>query len=218
MTNQPAPSILPSPASTQRRGTLLLADISGFTGFLQGVADAHVDLIVEADEPPPAYAIVSHLLDTLVGAMAPTFQLAKVEGDAVFVVAPEASVNGVDLVASLRDWYRTFCASRARAGELWACTCAACSTMGQLDLKFIVHHGPYVAQSIAGREELLGASVNLVHRLLKNRAREVLGSGAYALVTGAAVDALAVPLDGFVSITESVADLPDAEVHVLALA
>ncbi len=85
-------------------------------------------------------------------------------------------------------------------------------------MKFIVHHGPYVAQSIAGREELLGASVNLAHRLLKNGAAELVGSTAYALVTEAAVTALDMPLDGFVASVESVAGVPDVAVHVLALA
>jgi hypothetical protein len=217
MTDPSAASAIPSPGARQRRGTMVLADISGFTGFLQGVADAHIDLIVEADEPPPAYAIVSHLLDTLVTAMAPTFQLAKLEGDAVFVVADEGAVDGPGLVAGLRGWYGTFREAHARAGELWTCTCAACSTLGHLDLKFIVHHGPYVAQSIAGREELLGASVNVAHRLLKNGARELVGSSAYALVTDATVQALHMPLEGFVAGVESVHDLPDVPVHVLAL-
>lgn len=207
-----------SPVRPQRRGTIVLADISGFSGFLQGVADAHVDLIVDADEPPPAYAIVSHLLDVLVAAMAPTFELAKLEGDAVFVVADEGTIRGADLVERFRTWYGTFQETRARAGELWTCTCAACSTLGGLDLKFIVHHGGYVAQSIAGREELLGASVNLAHRLLKNGARALVGTGAYALVTDGAATALDMPLDGFVTATESLPDLPDVTVHVLALA
>jgi hypothetical protein len=55
------------PGAARRQGALLLADISGYTGFLQGVADAHRDIIIEADEPPPAYAVLSHLLDTMVG-------------------------------------------------------------------------------------------------------------------------------------------------------
>lgn len=217
MPDLPASPAIPSPAARQHRGTLVLADISGYTSFLQGVADAHVDLIVDADEPPAAYAIVSHLLNTLVAAMAPAFRLANLEGDAAFVVAQDGAIDGPGLVANLRGWYAAFREAHARAGEVWTCTCVACSTLGHLDLKFIVHHGPYVAQSIAGREELLGPSVNLAHRLLKNGARELVGSSAYALVTDATVQALGVPLDGFVSRLESVQDAPDVPVHVLAL-
>ena len=47
-------------------GTFLLADISGYTAFLQGVAEAHRALIIDADEPPPAYAVLSTLLDAMV--------------------------------------------------------------------------------------------------------------------------------------------------------
>src|SRR3970040_1523744 len=61
--NRPMTASLPQ--SSSRRGALLLADISGYTGFLQGVADAHRALIIEADEPPQAYALLSQLLDTM---------------------------------------------------------------------------------------------------------------------------------------------------------
>ena len=47
-------TIDPVSRGTRSRGTLLLADISGYTGFLQGVAEAHYELIVEADAPPLA--------------------------------------------------------------------------------------------------------------------------------------------------------------------
>jgi hypothetical protein len=47
VTATPSPTAQPSGAS-RRSGALLLADISGYTGFLQGVADAHRDLIVDA--------------------------------------------------------------------------------------------------------------------------------------------------------------------------
>lgn len=44
----------PIDRGTRTRGTLLLADMSGYASFLHGVADAHHALIVEADEPPAA--------------------------------------------------------------------------------------------------------------------------------------------------------------------
>lgn len=195
----------------------MLADISGFTGFLQGVADAHIDLIVEADEPPAAYSLMTHLLDTIVGAMAPTFELAKLEGDAVFAVADDGAIDGPGVLTAIQRWYRTFQDSLASAREQWTCSCDACVRIGQLDLKFVVHHGSFVDQSIAGRSELLGASVNVVHRLLKNHARELVGSPAYALITDAAATALEVPLDGLAAGVESYPDTPDVAIHVLPL-
>ena len=43
---------------------------------------------------------------------------------------------------------------------------------------------------MAGREELVGRDVIVVHRLLKNGVQEALGSGAYALYTGECVAAM----------------------------
>lgn len=203
--------------ASRRRGPLLLADISGYTGFLQGVADAHRDLIVEADEPPPAYAVLSHLLDTIVGAIAPAFRLAKFEGDAVFAVADGALPTGDAALDCVRRCYAAFRTQLAAAGSQWMCSCAACIRVGELDLKFVLHHGSYVAQSIAGREEFLGPDVNLVHRLLKNHARDLVGARPYALFTDAAVAALEIPTGGMVAGEEAYSDTPSVRVHVLAL-
>ncbi len=84
---------------SRREGALLLADISGYTAFLQGVANAHRELVVEAAEPPPAYAVLSHLLDTMLAAITPTFRLAKFEGDAIFAVADDEIPNGTGRAA-----------------------------------------------------------------------------------------------------------------------
>ena len=45
----------PVTAASRRQGALLLADISGYTGFLQRVADAHRTLIVDSPDPPAVY-------------------------------------------------------------------------------------------------------------------------------------------------------------------
>ena len=45
-------------------------------------------------------------------------------------------------------------------------------------------------QTIAGREELSGSDVIVVHRMTKNNVKEKTGLGAYALITLAAVDAM----------------------------
>ena len=196
----------------------MLADISGYTGFLQGVADAHRDLIIEADEPPPAYALLSHLLDTMLASLVPQFRLAKFEGDAIFAVEAEPITHGEAVLECLRACYGSFRERLAAAGSQWTCTCEACARIGNLDLKFVLHHGTYVAQSIAGHEELLGSDVNLVHRLLKNHARELVGDAPYALVTAAAVHALDIPTERMTAGDESYDDMPPVSVFVLPLA
>jgi hypothetical protein len=198
-------------------GALLLADISGYTGFLGGVADAHRALIVEADEPPAAYAVLSHLLDTIIAAIEPHFRVVKLEGDAVFAVADESSLQGFDVLGCMRACYDAFRRELGRAGDLWTCNCEACARVGSLDLKFVLHDGAFVSQPIGGREELLGHDVNLVHRLLKNHARELLGPAPYALITDAAIGALGLPTTDMLTAEERYEDTPPVPVHILPL-
>jgi hypothetical protein len=205
---------------TRIPGTLLLADISGYTGFLQGVADAHHDIIVEADEPPAAYAFVSGLLDRMVSAVVPPFRLVKFEGDALFAVAddPGVAVRGPAVLACLRSCHAAFQAGLAEANTQWTCTCNSCARIHDLSLKFVLHHGEYVAQRIVGREELAGPDVIVAHRLLKNHVRDLIGPRPYALITDDALRALEVPPDAMMATTESYEGLPPVAVHVLALA
>ena len=209
---------VPIPTSTRRQGVLLLADISGYTGFLQGVADAHRAIIIESDEPPYAYAVMSSALGVIVDSLAPTFQLSKLEGDAVFAVADDGALDSETMLGMLRTCYSAFRASLAEAGETWTCTCNACSTIDTLDLKFIVHHGPFVAQTIAGSTELLGPDVNLAHRLLKNHAWDMVGHVPYALFTHAAAAALALSTDGMTDGAEAYDGKAPVPVHIMVLA
>ena len=204
--------------SSRHRGALLLADISGYTSFLGGVADAHRALIIDAQEPPAAYAVLSHLLDRIVFAIGPSFQLAKLEGDAVFAVSEDPVPTGESLLAAVRGWYGAFRDALGEAISQWICTCDACVRVGDLDLKFVLHHGSWINQSIAGSRELVGPDVNVAHRLLKNHVRDVIGVRPYALFTEAAIQALDIPLDGMASTSEAYDDAPPIAAHVLVLA
>jgi hypothetical protein len=203
--------------SSHGRGALLLADISGYTGFLQGVADAHVALIVEAPEPPPAYSLLSHLLDTILESLQPTFRLAKLEGDAVFAVEASEIEAGDAVLERVRACYTAFSEQLASAGSMWTCTCDACARIGSLDLKFVLHHGAYVIQPVAGQSELLGPEVNVAHRLLKNHARELVGDVPYVLITDAAAGALGISTTEMAAGEETYDGMPPIPVHVLAL-
>lgn len=200
-------------------GPLLLADISGYTGFLQDVAGAHRDAIVTGAEPPRGYAMMSNLLDGIVGKIVPPFTLAKLEGDAVFAIGRYAGdiPRGRQLLACLRDCYADFRARLGAADEVWTCTCNACSRADSLDLKFVLHAGPYILQSIAGSREVTGSDVVMAHRLLKNGAAQRLGHGAYALLTAAAAGALEVPADGAIALTETIEHYAPVEVLVYPL-
>lgn len=189
----------PGAISDQRatRATFVLADISGYTGFLAAVGTAH-RLQLEQGEMPPAYPLMRTFLDSIVGSLAPPFTLAKLEGDAVFAYADEdvLMIRGDQVTACLRGCYASFREHLRRTEDGLTCTCEACSSGARLDLKFIVHHGGYIAQTIAGSTELLGPDVTAAHRMLKNDVLERTGWQAYALLSAAAVEHLDVPDDG----------------------
>ena len=214
MTNGTQPSV-----GSRSRGALLLADISGYTGFLQGVADAHRALVVEADEPPVAYAVMSSLLDRIVVELEPAFRLAKFEGDAVFATAADgqAAPRGAAVLARLRQCYAGFSERLGEARGIWTCRCNSCSRVGTLGLKFVLHYGDYVVQRIAGREELLSPDVNTVHRLLKNHVTASMGPRPYALITDAALATMEIPPEGMTAISETYDDIPPVAAHVMTL-
>ncbi|MFQ5968502.1 MAG: DUF2652 domain-containing protein [Acidimicrobiia bacterium] len=175
-------------------GTLLLGDISGYTTFLETVAVAHPEMARAGNTVAPAYPILSDLLNVVVEATAPTFQLEEIEGDAVFAYAPDdRQVGGAAmLLGMVRSAYGAFKdrIEEAMAIEMPRHDCQACPVLPTLELEFLVHHGTQVVQRIAGREKLIGPAVNLVHRLLKNSVTEQTGHRGYLFMTDAAAKQL----------------------------
>jgi hypothetical protein len=163
--------MLPKPESA----CLVIADISGYTGYLAGVELDH------------AQDILADLMDTIVGALRPPFSLSKLEGDAVFVYAPTPEVDGSLLQDTIEAAYFTFRRRLRDIQQSSTCECDACRLIPSLDLKFVVHHGQIAKQTMSGQEELVGRDVILIHRLLKNKVEEKLGRRAYALYTDAAM-------------------------------
>lgn len=201
------------------RGTLLLADISGYTAFLQAVAGAHAADMAAGRFVPKAYPLLTSLLDGIVGRIVPPFVLSKLEGDAVFAFAAdgELEVRGQSVVDCLRGCYDAYRARLDETRGVMACTCDACASIGNLELKFVLHHGAYIAQSIAGHHELLGPEVTISHLLLKNHVADLIGRSAYALVTESAVAQLHIPLERALPIIEQYEHYPPVQARVLTL-
>jgi hypothetical protein len=125
----------------------------------------------------------------VVTALRPNFRLAKLEGDAAFTFAPAEKVDGSLLLDTIERCYFGFRRRRRDVRQATACECNACIRIPDLNLKFVVHHGRAIRQKVAGREELLGSDVIVVHRLLKNDVVEGMGISAYALITQQCIDA-----------------------------
>jgi class 3 adenylate cyclase len=170
---------------------LLLADISGYTAFMASVERAHgVDFSAGI---PAGFAVLGELLDAVIEGVEPDFEVAKLEGDAVFASAPVASLDGrgTEVLGRLMDLYEAFRSRReqqARSARDHVCT--ACPVVGSLDLKMVLHRGQAVRQSVGSQTELLGPAVNVVHRLLKNSVQTRLGYRPYVFLTDAAANGL----------------------------
>lgn len=201
-------------------GALLLADISGYTGFLEAVGAAHDEDLFGGGAVPAAYPLISTLLDGIIERLAPSFTLAKLEGDAVFAYATDTGAlpRGTAVLECVEKCYASFRTQLASARELWSCQCDACVRVATLDLKFVLHAGSFVIQAVGGGRELAGPDVVIVHRLLKNRVSEVLGTRAYALVTDAAVDRLGIPTGASSELTEPLDGGRSIGVRVFSLA
>ncbi len=155
----------------------LIADISGYTGYL---ADVELD---------HAQDILADLIGAVVTALRPNFRLAKLEGDAAFTFATVEKVDGSMLLDTIERCYFGFRRRRRDVRQATSCECNACARIPDLDLKFVVHHGTAILQKVAGRQELLGSDVIVAHRLLKNEVVERLDIHAYALITQKCIDA-----------------------------
>jgi class 3 adenylate cyclase len=170
---------------------LLLADISGYTAFMASVERAHgVDFSAGI---PAGFAVLGELLDAVIEGVEPDFEVAKLEGDAVFASAPVASLDGrgTEVLGRLMDLYEAFRSRReqqARSARDHVCT--ACPVVGSLDLKMVLHRGQAVRQTVGWQTELLGPAVNVVHRLLKNSVQTRLGYRPYVFLTDAAANGL----------------------------
>ena len=159
-------------------GFLVLADLTGYTAYLSRSELEH------------APAIAGDLLETIVGRLEPPFRLAKLEGDAAFLYAEDGRAEPALLVDAIEAAYVAFRRRLRSIEAATTCDCKACSLAPRLDLKLFVHHGAYVRTRIAGRDELAGTDVILVHRLLKSRTAAAQAANGFALLTRDAIPAL----------------------------
>jgi hypothetical protein len=157
------------------RGYLLIADIGGYTRYLKAVELEH------------AHDVLADLIGVVADTLGATFTVDKLEGDAVFAHRT-GDVSADQLVELVQATYFAFKRRQRDIGHNTSCSCRACTTVPELDLKFVVHNGEFVQRKVARSRELVGADVVLVHGLLKNTVTEKTGLRAYALLTEACVD------------------------------
>ena len=184
-------------------GYLVLADISGYTSFVAQTEIEHADMAL------------SFLLETIVENISGLLTIGQLEGDAVFAYIEESKLHEARSLLELID--QTYLAFREKALALYSqatCPCRACRALPTLDLKFMVHHGEFLMQRVAGVEHLLGTDVNLIHRLSKNHVSESTGWKGYALFTNQGLERMQADKESFVQQTESYEHLGNVETYV----
>ena len=186
-------------------GTLVLADISGFTAF------------VTATEIEHAPQIIGTLLEAVIRRLSPPLEIQEVEGDAVFALGPDGALLPPARLLTVLD--SAFAAFKEVQRELAAdesCSCGACRSIESLDLKIVAHHGRFLRHAVGGRAQVAGVDVILAHRLLKNG---VTTSRAYVLLTDALLEWLGLdPIDlGLTARVESYEHLGDIRCFVRPL-
>jgi hypothetical protein len=179
-----------------QRAFLCVADISGYTGYLNDSELEH------------AQGTLTDLLEILIDHAGPPMRISKLEGDAVFSYAFEdAFTDGRTFLDLVEGTYLAFRGAIDSMVLNNTCQCNACANVSSLDLKFVIHFGSFLVQRIGSYDELLGADVNLVHRLLKNAVTDRLGLRAYCLYTRPAWERLG--LEGVTTLVEHTEDVPD---------
>lgn len=201
---------------TTQKGFLILADITGFTPFLAETELEH------------SQEILQHMLRGIISLLTPAFTLAEVEGDAVFVYSndPKVTDNKADggkfarkgrVLDIIESAYYSFRDKKIAYKRVKSCNCKACQMASSLDLKFIVHYGDFIMNNVGGKNKPLGPSVNIAHRLLKNRVTESIGCSAYALFTKDCLDKIEVDPTKFFHQTENYEHIGSIETFIVNL-
>lgn len=171
---------------TTEYGYLALADISGYNAFVSGTEFDH------------AQEIIGDLLEFLVNRLRPLLTFVQIEGDAVFAYTPGNRVTrGETLFELIESTYAAFKNHLTSIKRHQTCTCAACQNVNALDLKFFIHYGEYVEQSIDDHHNLLGFAPMFVReREWKEQVADSAGWNGYALFTEEALSKLNLKPDG----------------------
>jgi hypothetical protein len=185
-------------------GYLVLADISGYTSFIAKTEIEHAE------------KAISILLEDIIKKLDDVLTIVKLEGDAVFAYVSDDQMPDCKAMLELLD--NTYLIFRDSAKALHAqatCPCKACQAIPTLDLKFLVHHGEYIVQQVAGIKDLLGNDVTMIHRLAKNHVSESTGWNGYVLFTGNCLERMQADKKPFIQQAETYEHLGDVETYVM---
>jgi uncharacterized protein YndB with AHSA1/START domain len=153
----------PRTTAATETGCLVIADISGYTGYIvEGPLEFSEDVVADVTE-------------TIAARLGQVLRINKREGDAVFAYAFRDEADASLILDTVEACYFAFRSRLEGVSHSTTCSCSACRKATELDLKFVLHAGEWIRRD----DELTGTDVIVAHRLLKNE----LELSAYALVT-----------------------------------
>ena len=165
-------------ASTPEPVLLIIADISGYTRYMT----ANVKTLAHSQ------TIITELIHALLHEIELPFEIAKLEGDAIFLFCRKNSAERTwaetrrVVAEKLLAFFKKFSVRLNELSGSTTCTCNACAHIEKLQLKIIVHSGEALFHRVLNFTELAGVDVIIVHRLLKNS----VNAEQYLLLTEAA--------------------------------
>lgn len=139
-----------------QKALLFMPDISGFTEFVHHTSITH------------SRHIISELLELLLDTNPMQFELAEIEGDALFLYKLQDTVDVKALEKQIEAMYLAFHTHLKRYEYQRICQCGACTSAYNLKLKFVAHYGEIEFIKVKTSEKPYGSNVIQIHRLLKN--------------------------------------------------
>ncbi|HSW85919.1 MAG TPA: DUF2652 domain-containing protein [Rhabdochlamydiaceae bacterium] len=193
--------------SSEREMFFFIADISGYTNYM----------IQNQMDYTHGTLIVMQLLEALIKEVKIPLEIAKLEGDAIFMyllkenMPKEYRDNPLQLGKKLIQLFNVFYTKLGELENSTDCKCGGCSNIHQLKLKIVAHFGKATIDKIGTFQELSGVDVIIAHRLLKNSIKEK----CYLLMTDPLFKQLSLPPEGrLIESTEEDKDLGKIQVHV----
>lgn len=158
--------------------TLFLADISGFTEFVNETEIIH------------GQEIIIDLLETIIDKNNLPMKIYEIEGDAVIFADNKNEYNPIRFTENAKQMFASFKSRIDKIDNTRNCSCGACQNIRNLSLKFIVHRSSLSEIKIKNFEKMYGLGLIVAHLLLKND----LGKNEYVLFTNEYLDKFNEPI------------------------
>lgn len=151
----------------ETNATILIPDISGFTEFMTTTELSHSSFAINM------------LIDAIIKAVGDEYEVSEIEGDAVLLIRKGKAPSQKQIQDICLRIFNSFHFQRKWMQQHAVCPCGACLAIGDLTLKFVVHHGPLAEIKVGGFVKQSGMEMIVAHRLLKN----AINNNEYLLMT-----------------------------------